>query len=177
MIRAKQEARSKNPEDMTASEKKEERRIANRLSAFQSRQRRKAIIEDLHKTVAKISKDNAEQRKQTLELTTKLDAARSENSLLRQQLAMLSAGFAATTAQSGSDGSSNNSTTPAGGAEIMNFLNQLATMGQQQQSKDGAPAPAPFSLDQVLQGIQQQAAAAAAAASTPAEGDTKEEEK
>lgn len=121
LIRAKQEARSKNPEDMTADEKKEERRIANRLSAFQSRQRRKAIIEDLHKTVAKISKDNSEQRKITLELTTKLDAARSENALLRQQLAMISAGFGQQpTGEAPADGSA-----PAPAIDVMGFLNQL----------------------------------------------------
>lgn len=53
---------NKNKPVTTEDEKRDERRAANRLSAFQSRQRRKIVIEDLQKTVACLSKDNAVQR-------------------------------------------------------------------------------------------------------------------
>jgi len=53
---------NKNKPITTEDEKRDERRAANRLSAFQSRQRRKIVIEDLQKTVACLSKDNAVQR-------------------------------------------------------------------------------------------------------------------
>ena len=48
LIDARDQARrAKRKHDMTQEEKAEERRAANRLSAFQSRKRRIAIIEDL----------------------------------------------------------------------------------------------------------------------------------
>ena len=58
-IRAK--IRCKNKDSMTEDDKRDERRAANRLSAFQSRQRRKIVIEDLQKTASSLSKDNASQ--------------------------------------------------------------------------------------------------------------------
>ena len=53
---------------LSKDDKKEERRAANRLSAFQSRQRRKVAIEDLQKTVASLSKDYASQRVKVVSL-------------------------------------------------------------------------------------------------------------
>lgn len=66
-------------------EKKAERRAANRRSAFQSRQRRKVLIEDLQKTVATLSKENTELRNGTNQLRAKLETAMLENQLLRKQ--------------------------------------------------------------------------------------------
>jgi len=66
LIEAKLRAKNINKDKvcMTEDEKRDERRAANRLSAFQSRQRRKIVIEDLQKTVASLSKDNASQRQE-----------------------------------------------------------------------------------------------------------------
>jgi len=90
LIEAKRLAKTKKTkEDMTEEEKKEERRAANRLSAFQSRQRRKIIIEDLQKTVAQISKDNAQQRKEKETIKAELDSVKKENEMLRSQLSAL----------------------------------------------------------------------------------------
>mmetsp|Transcript_6207 Transcript_6207/g.12757 ORF Transcript_6207/g.12757 Transcript_6207/m.12757 type:complete len:295 (+) Transcript_6207:36-920(+) len=72
--------------ELTEDDKKEDRRAANRLSAFQSRQRRKMIIEDLQKTVAEQSKHNADQAKEIAELKRQLQAARQENELMRHQM-------------------------------------------------------------------------------------------
>ena len=48
LVKAKIDAKSSKQKDqMTEEERRVERRAANRLSAFQSRQRRKIIIEDL----------------------------------------------------------------------------------------------------------------------------------
>lgn len=80
-------------QELTEDDKKEDRRAANRLSAFQSRQRRKMIIEDLQKTVAEQSKHNSDQAKEIAELKRQLQAARQENDMMRHQLA--SAGQAA----------------------------------------------------------------------------------
>uniref|UniRef100_A0A7S3P497 BZIP domain-containing protein n=1 Tax=Amphora coffeiformis TaxID=265554 RepID=A0A7S3P497_9STRA len=70
----------------TNQDGKDDRRAANRLSAFQSRQRRKMIIEDLQTTVAEQSKNNADQAKQIAELKRQIQAARRENELLRGQV-------------------------------------------------------------------------------------------
>lgn len=72
--------------ELTEEDKREDRRAANRLSAFQSRQRRKMIIEDLQKTVAEQSKHNADQAKEIAELKRQLQAARQENELMRHQI-------------------------------------------------------------------------------------------
>ncbi|VEU40487.1 unnamed protein product [Pseudo-nitzschia multistriata] len=69
---------------LTEEEKKAERRAANRRSAFQSRQRRKILIEDLQRTVAALSKDNNDLRKTNDEIRSQLEAALLENRQLRQ---------------------------------------------------------------------------------------------
>lgn len=90
LVAAREQTRSnlkrKPKTDLTEDDKKEDRRAANRLSAFQSRQRRKMIIEDLQKTVAEQSKHNADQTKEIIELKRQLQAARQENELMRHQM-------------------------------------------------------------------------------------------
>jgi hypothetical protein len=71
----------------TEEDKKEERRVANRLSAFQSRIRRKATIEGLQATVAEISRDNKEQKQSLEVMSAKLTSVMDENAHLRRQLA------------------------------------------------------------------------------------------
>lgn len=78
-----------NPSSLTEEDKRAERRAANRRSAFQSRQRRKILIEDLQRTVAALSKDNGDLRKSNEELRVQLEATLLENHQFRvqQQLA------------------------------------------------------------------------------------------
>lgn len=76
---------------LTEEEKKAERRAANRRSAFQSRQRRKILIEDLQRTVAALSKDNNDLRKNNDDLRSQLEATLLENRQLRQITSSLSA--------------------------------------------------------------------------------------
>lgn len=78
-----------NPEEPVDDDKKAERRAANRRSAFQSRQRRKILIEDLQRTVNALSKDNGDLRKTNDELRVQLEATLLENHQFRlqQQLA------------------------------------------------------------------------------------------
>mmetsp|Transcript_116286 Transcript_116286/g.333951 ORF Transcript_116286/g.333951 Transcript_116286/m.333951 type:complete len:337 (-) Transcript_116286:75-1085(-) len=66
-------------------DKKAERRAANRRSAFQSRQRRKILIEDLQRTVNALSKDNGDLRKTNEELRVQLEATMLENHQFRMQ--------------------------------------------------------------------------------------------
>jgi bZIP transcription factor len=66
-------------------DKKAERRAANRRSAFQSRQRRKILIDDLQRTVAALSKDNGDLRRVQDETRVQLEAALLENHKLRMQ--------------------------------------------------------------------------------------------
>eukprot|EP00429_Kryptoperidinium_foliaceum_P005577 CAMPEP_0176021496 /NCGR_PEP_ID=MMETSP0120_2-20121206/10438_1 /TAXON_ID=160619 /ORGANISM="Kryptoperidinium foliaceum, Strain CCMP 1326" /LENGTH=309 /DNA_ID=CAMNT_0017354609 /DNA_START=123 /DNA_END=1052 /DNA_ORIENTATION=+ len=66
-------------------DKKAERRAANRRSAFQSRQRRKILIEDLQRTVAALSKDNGDLRKSNEDLRVQLEAVLLENHQFRMQ--------------------------------------------------------------------------------------------
>ena len=70
-----------------SDDKKAERRAANRKSAFQSRQRRKILIEDLQKTVSELSKDNDGLRRQVANLKAKLELATIENQQLRNAAA------------------------------------------------------------------------------------------
>jgi hypothetical protein len=84
LIKAKLQVQKKGPK--TELDKKEERRVANRLSAFQSRSRRKTIIAGLQKTVAEVSKVNKRQE-QSLELmSAKVISVMNENAYLRRQL-------------------------------------------------------------------------------------------
>jgi hypothetical protein len=69
-------------------DKKAERRKANRRSAFQSRQRRKILIEDLQRTVAALSKDNTDLRKSNDDLRVQLEATLVENHQFRMQQAL-----------------------------------------------------------------------------------------
>jgi hypothetical protein len=84
-------------------EKKAERRKANRRSAFQSRQRRKILIEDLQRTVAALSKDNTDLRKSNDDLRVQLEATLVENHQFRMQQAIsgVSAGGGGTGAGTG----------------------------------------------------------------------------
>lgn len=66
-------------------DKKAERRAANRRSAFQSRQRRKILIDDLQRTVAALSKDNGDLRRALDEMRVQLEATLLENHQLRMQ--------------------------------------------------------------------------------------------
>jgi hypothetical protein len=90
ILSAREETRAsvkrKNKEEITEADRREDRRVANRLSAFQSRQRRKKTIEDLQKTVAEQSNHNADQAKRILDISQQLQIARQEGDFLRQQL-------------------------------------------------------------------------------------------
>lgn len=79
-------AGKKRPFDAPSEEKLAERRAANRRSAFQSRQRRKILIEDLQKTVASLSKDNADLRKTNEDLRFQMKFLLLENKQIRQSL-------------------------------------------------------------------------------------------
>ena len=79
-------AGKKRPFDAPSEEKLAERRAANRRSAFQSRQRRKILIDDLQKTVASLSKDNADLRKTNEDLQFQMKFLLLENKQIRQQL-------------------------------------------------------------------------------------------
>lgn len=81
----------KRKQELTEDEKKAERRAANRRSAFQSRQRRKVLIEDLQKTVSDLSKENSSLRSENEALRLQLDASVRENRAYRLQQ-QLSAG-------------------------------------------------------------------------------------
>lgn len=88
LIQAKKRAQLANQTkpEITDDDKKQERRAANRLSAFQSRQRRKLIIEDLRQTVAQLSQENAQQRSRITEMKTQHEEYLKENEFLRSQL-------------------------------------------------------------------------------------------
>jgi hypothetical protein len=68
---------------LSEDDKKAERRAANRRSAFQSRQRRKILIEDLQRTVSALSKDNSDLRKSNDDMRIKLEMALVDNQQLR----------------------------------------------------------------------------------------------
>jgi hypothetical protein len=75
----------KRPLAASEEEKKAERRAANRRSAFQSRQRRKILIEDLQRTVAGLSKGNTDLRKSNEDLRVQMKSILLENHQLRMQ--------------------------------------------------------------------------------------------
>jgi hypothetical protein len=85
LIKAKLQLQKKGPK--TEHDKKEERRVANRLSAFQSRSRRKTIITGLQETVAELSKVNKRQEESLEVMNAKVTSVMSENAYLRLQLA------------------------------------------------------------------------------------------
>ena len=190
LVEAKERAKTgKSKCQMTEQEKKAERRAANRLSAFQSRQRKKNIIEDLQKTVAQLSHDNASLK---MQLETKIN----ECNLLRTQLAATTAA-AATNTSSAPPGTASAATTTttttitptstAASTQAPNFLQQqqqqpwLALMSlllrQSQQPQQHIPSTQPqaapsnntvelLTLLTELVGIQRQLGHATAAAST-----------
>jgi hypothetical protein len=93
LIKAKLQVQKKGPK--TDHDKKEERRVANRLSAFQSRVRRKDIIEGLQKTVAEISTVSKRQELSLDVMSARLNSVMDENALLRRQLAAVTGVVAA----------------------------------------------------------------------------------
>ncbi|GAX11995.1 hypothetical protein FisN_8Lh089 [Fistulifera solaris] len=82
LLEAKLEAAQKG--NVSEADRKKARRAANRLAAFQSRQRRKEIIADLQKTVSSLSKDYQESCRAAAKLETQIEAARRENAQLRE---------------------------------------------------------------------------------------------
>lgn len=78
-------ARKRRVQEMTEEERRDERRTANRRSAFESRQRRKVLIEELQETVQRLSKENALVRKEADNLRLEVDRLLLENRQLRLQ--------------------------------------------------------------------------------------------
>ena len=84
--RARAILKRKKKSEITPEDIAEERKTSNRLSEFQSRQRRKKIVDDLKKTAEEQSQHSAFQSRQITELQAELQAVRQENLSLRQQL-------------------------------------------------------------------------------------------
>ena len=126
---------------LTEEEKKAERRAANRRSAFQSRQRRKILIEDLQRTVAALSKDNNDLRKNNDELRTQLEATLLENRQLRQITSSLSAQAHLQQAQhqqSATGGQPTSTSSPSLSAKVPPSIPSIS------QPPSVAAAPSPF---------------------------------
>jgi predicted RNase H-like nuclease (RuvC/YqgF family) len=70
-------------QDWEHGERKEERKAANRRSAFQSRLRKKLLIEELQKKVDKLSEELSILKENNRTLTQGLEASLSENRKLR----------------------------------------------------------------------------------------------
>lgn len=88
LIEEKEKAKSAlDGQELTEEERKNVRRAANRLSAFQSRQRRKAIIDELQLKVSQLSRANEEQRTLISKMQAQLDIASQENEALQAQIA------------------------------------------------------------------------------------------
>ena len=118
-----------NDDGLSEEDKKAERRAANRRSAFQSRQRRKILIEDLQRTVAALSKDNTELRKSNDELRVKLEATMLENHQFRMQQQLSSSGAGAGNSAGMFQGGSNATYRGGGGSQQQNALAQLLAQG------------------------------------------------
>jgi hypothetical protein len=127
--RGKKRDEPSNDDGLSEEDKKAERRAANRRSAFQSRQRRKILIEDLQRTVAALSKDNTELRKSNDEMRVKLEATMLENHQLRMQQQLSSNGVGATTSAGMFQGGSNAPYRGTGGNQQQNALAQLLAQG------------------------------------------------
>lgn len=84
--RARENLKRKKKADITPEDIAKERKTSNRLSEFQSRQRRKKIVDDLKKTAEEQSQHSATQAKQIAELQAELQAVRQENLALRQRI-------------------------------------------------------------------------------------------
>lgn len=72
-------------QEMTEEERREERRTANRRSAFESRHRRKVLIEELQGAVESLSKENAAIRKEADSLRVEVHRLTTENRRLHLQ--------------------------------------------------------------------------------------------
>jgi hypothetical protein len=141
---------------MSEEDKKAERRAANRRSAFQSRQRRKILIEDLQRTVAALSKENTDLRKHTDDIRLQLEQTLIENQQLRVAVAR-EAGGSATSPQV--------SATLAPTA----FSSQTPSAAAHGTTSPGPTAASNQTLSQLLQRQESGASAAAAAAAAAAE--------
>mmetsp|Transcript_16388 Transcript_16388/g.31155 ORF Transcript_16388/g.31155 Transcript_16388/m.31155 type:complete len:279 (-) Transcript_16388:92-928(-) len=84
--RAREKLKRKKKADVTMEDIAEERKTSNRLSEFQSRQRRKKIVDDLKKTAEEQNQHSTSQSKQIAELQAELQTIRQENLALRQHL-------------------------------------------------------------------------------------------
>jgi len=89
----------KRSREMSEEEKREERKAANRRSAFQSRLRKKLLIEELQGKVAKLTESMNTLREENRALSVQLEGALTENRRLRylqhqqqQQDALMSVG-------------------------------------------------------------------------------------
>ena len=158
--------------DMTAvaddsDDRKAERRAANRRSAFQSRQRRKILIEDLQKTVATLSKDNTELRTTTNQLRAKLETAMLENQLLRKQAGGAQASAGAPLGANGVTGSPPSGVLATGGASAKD------TAGNTNVKAEASAGPTAASASQILNGLNNpDASAPGGAAGVPAPSNT-----
>lgn len=163
-IGADDSSNGKKRKDMTATaddsdDRKAERRAANRRSAFQSRQRRKILIEDLQKTVATLSKDNTELRTTTNQLRAKLETAMLENQLLRKQ----AAGAGGAQASAGAPGA--NGVAPASGLPAAGGASAKATTGNTNGNTESPAGPTVASASQILNGLNNADASAPGGAS------------
>jgi len=84
--RARENLKRKKKADVTDEDIAEERKTSNRLSEFQSRQRRKKIVDDLKKTAEEQNQHSTSQARQISELQAELQTVRQENLALRQHL-------------------------------------------------------------------------------------------
>ena len=87
--RARAVLKNKKEQEITQEDIMAEKRAANRLSAFQSRQRRKLIIEDLQKTVAELSAYNDEKANTIESLKKDLSEQREIKTAILRELTPL----------------------------------------------------------------------------------------
>jgi hypothetical protein len=89
-----EESKKRARDEMAEDERKEERKAANRRSAFQSRMRKKLLIEELQEKVNKLSGDLSALKAHNRTLALGLEASLFENRRLR--LVQQRGGLAAT---------------------------------------------------------------------------------
>ena len=168
-------AGKKRPFDAPSEEKLAERRAANRRSAFQSRQRRKILIEDLQKTVASLSKDNADLRKTNEDLRFQMKFLLLENKQIRQQLqasVILSSGHQPTGLSQILNGGGGGGSTaaPAPGPVPVSVTSESETSNPSAENSSSVGAPSSTIGLQELSGIQTLLKNRAQATSIPASG-------
>jgi hypothetical protein len=149
---AREVLRKKRKAEITAEDIARERKTSNRLSEFQSRQRRRKIVDDLKKTAQDQSEHSLAQAKQIIELQTELQAVRQENIALRRELELKTLQM-----QQQQQQQTQAPSLPLGNANIIAMLAQVL----QSQAR-------PMANNNIALG---QAATAAAAAPTPATGE------